>query len=906
MLQHHKIDGFIAAANPQQLYKEWCNLWDPTGEERSHFEISYKEMKIRKKALDDATKVYNELNTDYEKVKKKRDFVEKLADEIEKFNRLAYEDKLVSPDFSVITPAEYLKWSNGINQRIDAYQVRNERIEQELLYAATGLKTDVNSYMSLFEKKKAINSKLLVVKDNMERCQKKKEILALKADLEKQKESLEKELESFYVIGSSSNRYGELKTYFEVISGQQILRNLIEEAKERLSLDRGQQESISVELHNKRVALEEKKEYEMLSDHLDNIQQSEREKKEIEDNIAIAQNQVVAVNGKISGYILKQDELRKKNFKSFEELSERYNASNLQLKEEDVKLESVRVCLVEEYCKYSVIEEEIRRIDQSILNEENMEIRLQKILENVRNLIEQQKLKTCPVCHTSFEDSDMLMQSTYYTNSAEGEKLRQQRDEEKRKLDGKKKLIEGLMSQYNLQLEALIAEIGMAIINERGLLESTQKSCDELRVLLKSKNTSISQICEMDQQKGIYVVYSKEGIDSWYDSWSKRQKAEIQVLEKQLEELVEKVTNDQRHVVELEEKLKKNDAVILNVESSYKECFEVIQSLKDYITRHTYEELQPLICETEKKKEILSEKLIKYRADLTAYQDVSETLQGVYAEQKESIQADIRNILEEENLVLERIKKSAFLPKKNEELEAAISSDWKNQVKQKEEELQSEKDRRNRAIDILNQMKYDKEIELYFQKNKEMAQQVEESDKEKKQREGELEKAESEYKHARYKIEESLKQFFDTFQINDLYEKLEPHDTLRTLTCEFGFNEDDKPELTFKVVGKDEKAYAPEWYLSTAQLNVVAFSIFLGRALQTVGAPLQSIFIDDPVGHFDEMNDVCFVDLLRNIVENTRKQLIISTHEERVFSLIQRKLPGDEYPVRYIDFRRDF
>ena len=53
------------------------------------------------------------------------------------------------------------------------------------------------------------------------------------------------------------------------------------------------------------------------------------------------------------------------------------------------------------------------------------------------------------------------------------------------------------------------------------------------------------------------------------------------------------------------------------------------------------------------------------------------------------------------------------------------------------------------------------------------------------------------------------------------------------------------------------------------------------------------------------MNVVCFVDLLRNIVENTEKQLIISTHEERVFGLIQRKLPKDEYPVCYIDFRKD-
>lgn len=145
LLQHHKIDGFIAAANPQQLYKEWCSLWDPTGEERSHFEISYKEVKTRKKTLEDATKKYNELSVEHDKVKKKRDFVEKLADDIEKFNRLAYGDELALPDFSFITPGEYLKWSNGIDQRIDAYGVRNDRIEQELLYAVTSLETDVNN-----------------------------------------------------------------------------------------------------------------------------------------------------------------------------------------------------------------------------------------------------------------------------------------------------------------------------------------------------------------------------------------------------------------------------------------------------------------------------------------------------------------------------------------------------------------------------------------------------------------------------------------------------------------------------------------------------------------------------------------------------------------------------------------
>ena len=59
--------------------------------------------------------------------------------------------------------------------------------------------------------------------------------------------------------------------------------------------------------------------------------------------------------------------------------------------------------------------------------------------------------------------------------------------------------------------------------------------------------------------------------------------------------------------------------------------------------------------------------------------------------------------------------------------------------------------------------------------------------------------------------------------------------------------------------------------------------------------------IDDPIGHFDEMNIVGFVDLLRSIVEQTDRQIIISTHEERVFELIKRKIPVTEYPVKYFN-----
>lgn len=148
-----------------------------------------------------------------------------------------------------------------------------------------------------------------------------------------------------------------------------------------------------------------------------------------------------------------------------------------------------------------------------------------------------------------------------------------------------------------------------------------------------------------------------------------------------------------------------------------------------------------------------------------------------------------------------------------------------------------------------------------------------------------------------------MEEFLQKYRMGEIYEKLEPHEKLKHLIAEFSFDEKGQPGLSFGVTGEKGDIYPPAWFLSTAQLNVVAFAIFLGRALQKEDVPLKSIFIDDPIGHFDEMNIVGFVDLLRNILENTDRQLIISTHEERVFGLIKRKMPQESYPVCYIDFR---
>ncbi len=71
------------------------------------------------------------------------------------------------------------------------------------------------------------------------------------------------------------------------------------------------------------------------------------------------------------------------------------------------------------------------------------------------------------------------------------------------------------------------------------------------------------------------------------------------------------------------------------------------------------------------------------------------------------------------------------------------------------------------------------------------------------------------------------------------------------------FNEKDEPQLFIEVCEGEESSkevYRPETYFSTAQLNTVAFSSFFGRALSTNNLPVKTICIDDPIGHFDDMN----------------------------------------------------
>jgi DNA repair exonuclease SbcCD ATPase subunit len=76
--------------------------------------------------------------------------------------------------------------------------------------------------------------------------------------------------------------------------------------------------------------------------------------------------------------------------------------------------------------------------------------------------------------------------------------------------------------------------------------------------------------------------------------------------------------------------------------------------------------------------------------------------------------------------------------------------------------------------------------------------------------------------------------------------------------------------------------------LSSSQLNVLAVSIYLALNLAIPTLPLQVIALDDPLQSLDTLNLLGLADLLRRI--KATRQVLVSTHDERLANLLVRKL----------------
>lgn len=148
-------------------------------------------------------------------------------------------------------------------------------------------------------------------------------------------------------------------------------------------------------------------------------------------------------------------------------------------------------------------------------------------------------------------------------------------------------------------------------------------------------------------------------------------------------------------------------------------------------------------------------------------------------------------------------------------------------------------------------------------------------------------------------LETRIKDFFHEDLINSLYRKIDPHPDFKTVEFLANFDSDNPRLDVFVRNEKDENKLIPNLYFSTAQINILSLSIFLASALNS--KDYQCIFIDDPIQSMDSINVLSTIDLIRSLVVNEGKQIILSTHDENFHNLLKKKMPPELFESKFLE-----
>ncbi len=87
---------------------------------------------------------------------------------------------------------------------------------------------------------------------------------------------------------------------------------------------------------------------------------------------------------------------------------------------------------------------------------------------------------------------------------------------------------------------------------------------------------------------------------------------------------------------------------------------------------------------------------------------------------------------------------------------------------------------------------------------------------------------------------------------------------------------------------RDVSVRSPQYVLSSSQMNVLAVVTFIALNLSVHSLPLKVLALDDPLQSLDSINLLGLADLFRRL--RSQRQVIVSTHDERLSGLLQRKL----------------
>ena len=529
------------------------------------------------------------------------------------------------------------------------------------------------------------------------------------------------------------------------------------------------------------------------------------------------------------------------------------------------------------------------------------EIRIQKDVKSLiregTEIIEKSQSEFCPLCHTKYESFlDLLNRISQNPILSEKESiLLKSKSLEEVRLKANKDLLDDLKNKIKNEILEKQRQLDLDILRNTKDINSIKQA------ILSLENTITDKVTELE-------IYTKktESLDEVelllkLKNQKKKNIAEIQVEKNKLASENETQTLLNNKIQALTTKNKTSADIILSVKEN-PEYNKVLEFSNIYFIEDiSLEQIQDLI-----NKE--SDKIKQIETQITEYNVTINRLNELLLPVKVSeIESNITNKESQLELILGSLAgfngfmNKISIPKEDIENKEQVIGFMRKMYSDNQKRISHQKN----IIEEYQKLEKSKEYILPYLKQRKIKEDTLLAENSLRKQSSLKKDLEKERQGLATHIQTHINSFFHKELIVDIYSKIDPHPDYKEIdfTCNF---DDVSPKLTVfvKTQGQQGKYISPSLYFSAAQLNVLSLSIFLAKALNATDdkdRAIDCIFLDDPIQSMDSINILSTIDLLRSLVINHKKQLILSTHEENFHLLLQKKIPRNLFRSKYIE-----
>lgn len=876
ILPHDKIDSFITAKSGTDRYDEWIKSTNIESSISDDFLMSFKEMNSNVKKLTDIADEIKRKKEEIIEHKKQTDGIEMWKTLIMKYNQQNKERQLLdikkafdeaTYDTIVNSATQYLR------KDLDNIEIskKNQKLAEKFLGESIGFyierlnkipqcKKNISNIQKKIEDRKKYDDLIQKNKIHKEEMQKfEKELEPLNEIVQFGVENITKQKEEYLSRKQEIDIHND--DFSSKLKQQNQYRTLIDE-KER-----------KIEEINLKVS-DEKKNNTIQKKTINFIDASKNLEEEVK-----AEEEIIQ----------KEKDITKKIVDASEELkilNEKYIKDKLcDLKLQDVlnNSEFLEVEFVENLKE--LLEEYQKTINLIERNQEKSKrfLKNQKELEELKQsgqkyINQQQDITDCPLCHTPFYKWDKLFDAV---NEIKEDGNAVIKDE----LKALQNDIVKLNASYDEKHRAF-KQIHEELINKkRESIDNLEKEkkllTDPKKILNDKKNKLIEEI------DNIRIILEKEKIEvineSSIKNWFERQNDYINKLKEDYSQFKDELSKLGEEQVRID-KLKLEQKKMIENPSLAKLINFLIRKPSNF---NVMVEKNMLDKNIDEKKKIIKNSTLEISKIEIKEEETVIFLLDKQAEEQKMLDDDIKFSNECESLK----------PLSKENIQKKLD-DWNNEI-----------DYLNSNIEILHKILEESGIREYNKTLKKLKLEEKKKELEFEKKSLKQDELKEKFETTKAKLEKNLDEYFNQTIISEVFQKIDPHQTMKNIEYEFSINKDEKPELFIRVSeneGSENKdSYRPESFFSSAQLNMVAFSSFFSRALQAKDLPISTIFIDDPIGHFDDINILGFSDLLRSVMEVQDCQIVLTTHDDKIFQILKRKLSNEYYSSKFIKLPED-